>query len=64
MVETATVDKPYVDEEIEKAREQHLSSPKTFAIFLSHHKEACATEARLVKLQYEGILGVECFLGA
>ena len=53
-----------IDEEILEARKQHLSSPKSFALFLSHHKVACATEARLVKIQYEGILdGVECFLG-
>ena len=52
------------DEEIAKAREQHQSSSKSFAVFLSHHKEACAAEARLVKQNYEDLLGVECFLGA
>jgi len=52
------------DEEIAKAREQHQSSSKSFAVFLSHHKQACAAEARLVKQAYEALLGVECFLGA
>ena len=51
------------DEAIEGARQRHESSPKSFAAFLSHHKEACATEARLVKQNYETLLGVECFLG-
>ena len=58
------IESPHVmleSDEIETAREQHLSSSKSFAVFLSHHKEACAAEARLVKLQYEDLLGVKCF---
>ena len=46
------------------ARDKHLSSSKTFAIFFSHHKVACAAEVRLVKQNYEELLlGVKCFLG-
>ena len=51
------------EEEVEEAQQRHQSSSKSFALFLSHHKEACATEARLVKQNYETLLGVACFLG-
>ena len=51
------------EEEVEEAQQRHQSSSKSFALFLSHHKEACATEARLVKQNYQTLLGVACFLG-
>ena len=51
------------DDGLAEARQRHEGSSKSFAVFLSHHKVACATEARLVKQKYETLLGVECFLG-
>ena len=50
-------------QDIAVAKNLRAQSTKKFAVFLSHHKSACATEARLIKLQYEALLGVECFLG-
>ena len=49
--------------EASAAAEMHSRSEKRFAVFLIHHKAACATEARLVKDRYESLLGVQCFLG-
>jgi len=48
---------------LEVARARHRDSPKGFACFLSHHKHACAAEARLVKQQLETLLDAEVFLG-
>ena len=53
----------FESEEIEAARARHRSSPKGFACFLSHHKLACAAEARLVKQQLESLLDAKVFLG-
>ena len=49
--------------EIEAVRARHRDSPKRFACFLSHHKQACAAEARLVKQQLESMLDAKVFLG-
>ena len=49
--------------EVAEAKRRHESSPKPFAVFLSHRKETCAAEAELVKLNYEALIGAECFLG-
>ena len=49
--------------ELEAARDRHRDSPKGFACFLSHHKQACAAEARLVKQQLESMLDARVFLG-
>ena len=48
---------------LEAARDRHRDSPKGFACFLSHHKQACAAEARLVKQQLESMLDAKVFLG-
>ena len=48
---------------LEVARARHRDSPKGFACFLSHHKQACAAEARLVKQQLESMLHAKVFLG-
>ena len=53
----------FESEEVEAARARHRDSPKRFACFLSHHKQACAAEARLVKLQLESLLDAKVFLG-
>ena len=50
-------------EELEAARARHRDSPNSFSCFLSHHKQACAAEARLVKLQLETFLDAKVFLG-
>ena len=50
------------DQDHRAALAKHQNSPNKFALFLSHHKEACATEARLVKMHYESLLSVYCFL--
>ena len=52
-----------LDDEFEAARARHRDSPKRFACFLSHHKQACAAEARLVKQQLESLLDAKVFLG-
>ena len=43
--------------------EWHQASPKKFAVFLSHHKAACATEARFVKEKLEVMFKAPVFLG-
>ena len=48
---------------LEVTRARHRDSPKGFACFLSHHKQACAAEARLVKQQLEFMLDAKVFLG-
>ena len=48
---------------LEAAKSRHRDSPKGFACFLSHHKQACAAQARLVKQQLESMLGARVFLG-
>ena len=53
----------YQTAELEAARARHSDSPKSFACFLSHHKQACAAEARLVKQQLESMLDAKVFLG-
>ena len=50
-------------DEFKAARARHHDSPKGFACFLSHHKQACAAEARLVKQQLESMLDAKVFLG-
>ena len=50
-------------DELEAARARHFDSPKGYACFLSHHKQACAAEARLVKQQLEFMLNAGVFLG-
>ena len=45
------------------AKEHFQSTPKKYSVFLSHHKNACAADARLVKEKLDAILGVEAFLG-
>ena len=42
---------------------RHRDSPKGFACFLSHHEQACAVEARLVKQRLESMLDAKVFLG-
>ena len=44
------------------AKEKRRSSSKPFAAFLSHHKLACAMEARYLKSELERALGAEIFL--
>ena len=46
---------------LEAARARHRDSPKSFACFLSHHKQVCAAEARLVKQQLESLLEANVF---
>ena len=43
--------------------EWHQASSKKFAVFLSHHKMACATEARFVKEKLEMMFKAPVFLG-
>ena len=43
-------------------REQRGASAKPYACFLSHHKLACAMEARFLKGELERMLGAEIFL--
>ena len=56
MAETA--ENPAVVAAIEKRK----ASTKPYAAFLSHHKLACAMEARFVKSELERVLGAEIFL--
>ena len=42
-------------EEIAAAETWYAGTGKTFVAFLSHHKEACATEARLVKGELDSV---------
>ena len=44
------------------AKEKRRASSKPFAAFLSHHKLACAMEARYLKSELERALGAEIFL--
>ncbi len=44
------------------AKERRGASAKPFAAFLSHHKLACAMEARFLKSELERVLGSEIFL--
>ena len=53
----------FLPTELKAARSRHKNSPKGFACFLSHHKQACAAEARLVKQELESILDAKVFLG-
>ena len=50
-------------DELAAAKARHHGSPKGFACFLSHHKQACAAEARVVKQQLESMLDAKVFLG-
>jgi hypothetical protein len=52
-------------DEIKAARLRYRSSPKEFACFLSHQKEASCTaaEASLVKQELESLLEAKVFLG-
>ena len=52
-----------VPNQFEDARARHRDSSKAFACFLSHHKQSCAAEARLVKQQLESMLDAKVFLG-
>ena len=51
------------DAEAQAAQQHFRRSKRKYAAFLSHHKDACATEARLVKEKLGAMLGVELFLG-
>ena len=54
----------FSDAEGRAAEEWNRKSGKRYVAFLSHHKEACATEARLVKGELEEFFdGGEVFLG-
>ena len=45
------------------AQKRHQNSSDRHALFLCHHKAACATEARFVGDRYESLLDVACFIG-
>ena len=60
---TTTKTSLFSDTEARAAEEWNRKSGKRYVAFLSHHKEACATEARLVKGELEGIFDAEAFLG-
>ena len=51
------------DKEESGIRQKFQSSPKKYSAFLSHHKVACAAEARLLKKDLDRILGKGSFLG-
>ena len=53
----------FSDAEARAAEEWNRKSGKRYVAFLSHHKEACATEARLVKGELEEFFDAEAFLG-
>ena len=53
----------FSDEEAAAATAWFAGTEKSFVAFLSHHKEACATEARLVKGELDNFFeGGEAFL--
>ena len=53
----------FSDEESAAATAWFAGTRKKFVAFLSHHKEACATEARLVKGELDMFFeGAEAFL--
>ena len=53
----------FSDEESVAATTWFTGTEKKFVAFLSHHKEACATEARLVKGELDTFFeGAEAFL--
>ena len=53
----------FSDEESAAATAWFAGTSKKFVAFLSHHKEACATEARLVKGELDMFFeGAEAFL--
>ena len=53
----------FSDEESVAAGMWFTATKKKFVAFLSHHKEACATEARLVKGELDNFFeGAEAFL--
>ena len=53
----------FSDEESAAATSWFAGTSKEFVAFLSHHKEACATEARLVKGELDPLFGgAEAFL--
>ena len=53
----------FSDAESVAAMEWFTGTNKKFVAFLSHHKESCATEARLVKGELDNVfMGAEAFL--
>ena len=62
----ATPESPHVtlgSEELKAAQARYRNSPKGFACFLSHHKQAGTAEAEMVKQQLESTLEASVFLG-
>ena len=51
------------ESDILDAKKRHQNSSNMHALFLCHHKAACATEARFVGDRYKSILDVACFIG-
>ena len=47
--EDSTTRTVFTEEEAAEAMQWHQNTGKKFVAFLSHHKDACATEARLIK---------------
>jgi len=54
---------PLTAGEVDAARAHHRDSSNEFACYLSHHKQASAAEARLVKPQLEAQLGAQIYFG-
>ena len=54
---------PLTAGEADAARAHHRDSSNEFACYLSHHKQASAAEARLVKPQLEAQLGAQIYFG-
>lgn len=60
---SAKISNEYLESQAEKnatvlaLRDQHRTSTKKFAAFLTHHKVACAMEARFIKSELERLLG-------